>query len=250
MKLRLFLCVCIVLFGIIAAVPVAAASTQPNARDDPQLLSGLKTHIGHYGEVQQAQMDGTIRYINIITNGTGIYSLQNYEEDYLAAASSVPLMTTADDISAARDTMQDKTRKFAAETQDKMMKYNGKPADLGRYVNTSVSLAEDSIRQANGSSWLARNTSRLVVFNMYSYQRTAILDDLQNRGLNVTDARTISDAIDGQRPALRDAVLNQKTGTLKETNRAIDEQNRKFRTLVSGYYGQVQLQSAIASAQA
>jgi hypothetical protein len=249
-SLRIILCV-LIACGLLIAAPVAAAgSSQTNARDNPQLLSGLKNHIAYYGGLQQAQMDGTIRYINILTNGTGIYDLQTYEEDYLISASSVPLMTTADDISAARDIMQEKTRKFSAMTQEKMMKYNGKPGDLGKYVNASVSLAEESIRQANGSSWLAKNTSRLVVFNTYSHQRKVTLQNLENNGIDVADAREVADAMDALRPTLKNAVLNNKSDAFREINRDITDKNLKFRTLVSGYLDQMQLQSAIAAAQA
>jgi len=245
---RTILCLGVFLtLALLIAAPLAAASTPANARDDPQLISGLKIHVAYYGELQQAQMDGTIRYINTISNGTGISALQNYEEDYMVAASSVPSMNSADDITAARDTMQTKSRKFSAETQVQMMKYGGKPADLGKWVNASVSQTEDSILRSNGTYWLAQNTSRLVVFNYYSVGRSAILQNLEQQGMNVTDARQVSETIDAQRPALKDAVLNDRFDALKETNSAIDEQNRKFRDLVTGYQDQVLLRSAIAA---
>ncbi|MDD1701926.1 MAG: hypothetical protein LUQ31_02950 [Methanoregula sp.] len=249
MRIRNILCVCAVLAcAFLVAVPfvTAADASVANARDDPQLLSGLKSHVAYYGELQLAQMEGTIRYVNIISNGTGIYTLQNLEEDYLISASTIPLLDTADDITSARDTMQTKTSKFSAETQTQMLKFNGKAELLNRWVNTSVADAEGSIQRENGTSWLASNTSRLNVFNIYSTQRENLLKNLENKGLNVTEARDISSTIDAQRSALKDAVLNDKIATLKETNTAIIEQNQEFRNLIAGYQSQLQVQAATA----
>lgn len=235
---RNILCLCAVFAcAILVAVPLvsAAGTTLANARDDPQLLSGLKFHVAYYGELQQAQMDGTIRYINIITNGSGIYTLQNYEEDYLVAASTIPLFTTADDINDARDTMQTSTSKFSEETKSLMLKYDGKSEMLNRWVNVSVNDTESAIGRLNGTYWLASNTSRLMVFNMYSAQREALLTGLEDKGLNVTDAREISSAINDQRDSLKTAVLKKDVTTIKDLNNQIGEQNKKFRNLIAAY---------------
>ncbi|MFA5332613.1 MAG: hypothetical protein WC342_09560 [Methanoregula sp.] len=235
---RNLLCFCaVVACAILVAVPLvsAAGTTLANARDDPQLLSGLRFHVAYYGELQQAQMDGTIRYINIISNGSAIYDLQNFEEDYLTAASTIPLMNTADDINSARETMQTKTRKFSEETKNLMLKYDGKYELLNRWVNVSVNDTESAIGRANGTYWLAAHTSRLTVFNMYSTQRESLLTRLEDTGLNVTDAREISSAIEDQRDSLKAAVLKDDVTAVNDLNNRIGEQNKKFRNLVAAY---------------
>jgi hypothetical protein len=102
-------------FSLAVIAPVASAllentdippSTGPLDKDNPELISVLKTHTAYVGVMQQSRMDGVIAYIDRISDGAGTTNLLWMQDDYLAAASSISLLYTSDEITAAREEMR------------------------------------------------------------------------------------------------------------------------------------------------
>ena len=184
---------------IVSALPENTAlsgSQNTIIQDNAELLSSLKTHVAYIGRLQQARMDGVIQYIDQISGGTGSAHLQQIQEDYLIAAFSIPVMRTVDEINAARDEMRQQSILFADETNVQMSMFNGTTDEMRANANSNMQTIEDSFNSVMYSSWLASETTRLMVFNQSSERRTAILDKLSAQGIDTSQARNLSERID------------------------------------------------------
>ena len=127
-------------------------------------------------------MDGVIAYIGNISSGTGTTGLQQIEDDYLTAASTIPLMTTNDEIASARDDDADTNPLFSDETNAQLVMFNGSIDDMRASIATSEQAADASIRNINASLWLARDSARLTLFDADSEQRAFLLRNLDRTG--------------------------------------------------------------------
>ena len=204
-------------------------STDPNYEDRPDALASYKMHIALGGEDQDVRMSGTIQYIDTISRGAGVTTLQEIHDDYLVIASSIPLMKTYAEISKAREDLRVQTQKFSEETKVQMILFNGTKNDmrtaLGKYQNET-----GQARSANESPhWLANESARLTLFNKASMERFRTLRSLEKQGVNTTPARNLSEQIEAQRTDLRKSLSNQSAPALKTTNAAIRTLTREFR---------------------
>jgi len=215
-------------------------STDPLARDSPDLISALKFHVAYVGQTQEARMDGVISYIDTISNGNGITGLELIRTDYLVTASSVPVMQTSDQISEARDELGRQSQLFAEETKAEILMFNGSFQDMRQKASKSIEAFDGSITNLRDSLWLAKDTARLTVFNKESQQRKALLSSLDKQGVDVSQAKKISDQIDAKRPDLQDAIMHGSG--LTEVNSGLKAMNREFRTLVQEYQANLQIE--------
>ena len=217
-----------------AAIPAGNINIVDNSPNlTPDLVPSLKLHAAFLGQDQEARMDGVIAYIGNISSGTGTTSLQQIEDDYLAAASTIPLMTTDDQIASARDAMKAQTQLFSDETNAQLVMYNGSIDDMRASIATSEQAADASFRSINASLWLARDSARLTLFDADSEQRAFLLRNLDKQGIDTALARNISDRIDAQRSGIQDALINNSADALLAANTNIRSLTREFRNTVA-----------------
>lgn len=208
------------------------ASKDPNHADRPEIIDSLKSHVAYVCELQDARMSGTIRYIGNISNANGTVALDQIRDDYLAAASSIPLLETNDEIVKARDSLHTYTAKFSDEVKTKMVRYNGNSDTLLLYTRAAVNGADASILRSNGTLWLADPSARLDVFNRDSMKRTQEIGNLGNRSINVTKIQNLSEQIDAQRPTLVQALTSRSAVNLKAANEKIRVLTKEYRDTV------------------
>jgi hypothetical protein len=245
--------VCVLLFFLVISLlgaSVSAAldrdsipvSKDPLAKNDPEIISALKTHVAYVGQTQQARMNGVIAYIDRISGGNGTSNLYYIEEDYMATASSIPLMQTADEITEAREELRTQSRLFAEETKAQIMMFNGSTDDMRGSINTTVQSVDNSFSGMKDSLWLAKDTARITVFNQESQQRTALLNSLSRQGIDISLARNISQQIDTQRSTIQKALSDNSVSSLKTANSGLKALNRQFRGAVQVYRTDLQIQ--------
>jgi hypothetical protein len=243
------LCVISVIAPIVSALPdYTAQSGSQNTiiQDDAELLSSLKMHAAYIGKMQQARMDGVIEYIDRISEGTGSAHLQQIQEDYLMATFSIPIMRTVDEINTAREEMRQQSILFADETNTQIMMNNGTIDEMRASANSNMQTVEDTFNSIMYSSWLASETTRLKVFNQSSERRTAVLDNLSAQGLDISQARNLSDQIDEQHSELENALLQNRDGVLLSITSGLKLLNQQFRNSIHDYQmsAQIQMKSA------
>lgn len=218
------------------------ASTDPLDRDRPENIAALKSHIAYVGESQEARMNGVISYIDTIGGSAGAGKLRQIQDDYLAAAATIPVMQTADQINSLRDDMCVQSRLFAEETRAKMGMFNGKPDGMQKAVDTSMNAFDVSLNSMTDPLWLSRESARIVVFNRESQERNFTIRSLKDKGVDITQAQQISDQIDAKRSDLEAALRNNKDGAITKVNTGIKSLNQEFRNTVSTYQTNLEIQ--------
>jgi hypothetical protein len=238
LRVLCFLCVISVIAPIVSALPdntALSGSQNSIIRDNAELLSPLKMHVAYIGKMQDARMDGVIQYIDRISDGTGSAHLQQIQEDYLMAAFSIPVMRTVDEIDMAREEMRQQSILFADETNAQIVMFNGTTDEMRANANSNMHIIEGSFNSIMYSSWLASETTRLTVFNQSSERRTAVLDKLSTQGLDISEARNLSDQIDAQHSELENALLQNRDGALLSITSGLKQLNQQFRNSIEGY---------------
>ena len=243
-------CLCL-LYLIPVIAPVASASPDPAAlpgsqniiiQDNAELLSSLKMHAAYIGKTQEARMDGVIQYIERISGGMCSARLYQIQEDYLIAALSIPVLRSADEINTAREEMRHQSILFADETNAKLVMFNGTTDEMRVNANASMRVIEESFNGIMYSSWLSSEATRLTLFNESYKRRTATLEMLSSNGLDVSEARNLSDQIVAQHAELEDALLQNRDGASVSITSGLKQLNQQFRNLVEGYQTDAQIQ--------
>ena len=232
------LCIILVIAPLVSALPdntAQSGSRNTIIQDDAELLSPLKTHAAYVGKMQQARMDGVIQYIDRISEGAGSAYLQQIQEDYLIAAFSIPIMRTADEINTAREEMRQQSILFADETNNQIMMFNGTTDEMRATAHAHMQIAEGTFNSIMYSSWLASETTRLTVFNQSVERRTAVLETLSAQGLDISQARDLSNQIDVQHLELEDALLQNRDGALPSITSGLKQLNQQFRNMIDSY---------------
>ena len=209
-----------------------APSTGPLDKDNPELISVLKSNAAYVGVTQQGRMDGVIEYIDRISDGAGTTNLHWIRDDYLAAASSIPLLYTSDEITASREEMRAQSIRFFDETMTQMAAYNGNDAELRACTNETETEAENTFARMPGSVWLMKGSARLAAFNASAGERAALLLTLAGKGVDTTEIRKISEQIDAKRTDLQVAVVKNQDGAILSLNSGIARLNSQFRSTV------------------
>jgi hypothetical protein len=239
---RCVLMMVLLVFSLAILSPVASAvvgeytdippSTGPLSKDNPELISVLKTHTAYVGVMQQARMNGVIGYIDQISGGAGSINLRWIQDDYLAAASTIPLLYTSDEITSAREEMRTQSIRFSDETQIQMAAFNGNGTELRACTNETQTDAEYNLSRMPGSVWLIKGSARLAAFNASAEKRTALLLTLTRKGVDLSEASKLSDQIEAKRTELQEAVVHHEDGAIFSVNSGISRLNNQFRSTV------------------
>ncbi|MFA6225737.1 MAG: hypothetical protein WC620_06045 [Methanoregula sp.] len=207
-------------------------STGPLGKDNPEPISVLKSHIAYVGVMQEARMNGVIGYIDRISDGAGSTNLRWIQDDYLAAASSTPLLYTSDEITATREEMRAQSIRFLDETKTQMAAFNGSDADLRASTSETEADAETTFVRMPDSVWLMKGSARLAAFNTSAEERAALMLTLTGKGVDTTEIRKLSDEIDARRTDLHVGVVNHQDGAIISLNSGIARLNNQFRSTV------------------
>jgi hypothetical protein len=220
------------------------------SKDDPQIIASLKSHIVYIGESQQARMNGVIRYADSISNGSGVDDLQWIQEDYLMAASSIPLMYTSDQITSARTEMQAQSVRFADESANQLVMFNGNVDSMRAFINDSMLGFDDSFNDPNHTPWLTTARARLTVFNESANDRNVTLSVLRAQGVDVTQAEKISEEINAEHTELMGVLTHKSDLTIEQFNSKVKILNQDFRNAVREYRANMQIQVQFAAIRA
>jgi hypothetical protein len=207
-------------------------STGPLDKDNPEQISVLKSHTAYVGVMQEARMNGVIGYIDRISGGVGSTNLRWIQDDYLAAASSTPLLYTSDEITATREEMRAQSIRFLDETKTQMATFNGSDADLRASASETEADAETTFARMPDSVWLMKGSARLTAFNTSAKERAALLLTLTSKGVDTTEIRKLSDQIDARRTDLQVVVVKHQDGAILSLNSGIARLNNQFRSTV------------------
>jgi predicted phage tail protein len=98
--------------------------------------------------------------------------------------------------------------------------------------------------------WLSRDSARVKVFNRESQERNATIKSLSEKGIDIAQARQISDQIDAKRSELESALRNKQGEAMTKFNTGIKTLNQQFRNTVGTYQTNLEIQMKSAAIQA
>jgi ribosomal protein L13E len=238
-------CLCLIL-AFLVLVPAACAivenreipaSIDPPERDSPANIAALKQHAAYIGGSQQARMDGVIAYIETLGGSDNSERLRRVQNDYMAAAASIPAVGTADQIGDLRDEMRVQSGRFEEETHARLLFLNGTAEGVQEYVNISLTAFDLSMKDMTDPFWLSKTSARLVVFDHESRERNFTMRNLAEAGVDVRDARALAGGIDEMRPKFEAVVQqNNRYGTIFSLNSEVKSLNQKYRNTIDGYH--------------
>jgi len=248
----LALCVSAVLLVSIFVLPADAYSAH-NAQvsqgtlseDSPEIIQALKSNTVYLGESQEARMNGVIRYIGCLSQGS-VIELGWIREDYLTTASSIPLMDSSAEIDAARQDMQAKSVLFSDETANQIARSGGDPDAMKAYINDSMQALDASTGTANATHWLRSANARMIVFERSARDRNATLAALSEQDVDIAKAQGISDQINGERQELQLVLGHRGEETIKSENSRIRMLNLQFRSAIRECRARLVIQNQIA----
>jgi len=248
----LALCVSAVLLVSVFVFP-ADAYTANNGQlsqgklseNSPEIIQALKTHTISLAESQEARMNGVIRYIDCLDGGS-VMELGWIREDYLTAASSIPLMETSAEINAARQDMQVKSVLFSDETANQIVRFGGDPDAMKAFINDSMQALDASSAKADTAHWLRLSDARLTVFDRSANDRNATLAALSEQGVDTAKAQEISNQINAERQELRLVLGHRGDETIKSENSRIKMLNLQFRSTIRECVARLAIQNQIA----
>ena len=232
---------CLILFCLVLIPPVSAiveylevpSSSDPFDRDRPENIAALKNHIAYISGSQEARMDGVIAYIDTISRSTEIDDLRQIQADYMAAAATIPVMNTSDQITALRDEMCTLSGHFAQETQSRLLRCNGNSGEMQKRIAISINAFDLSLAGMTDPIWLSQPGARITVFGRESYERNFTLRSLKEKGFEMSGAQRVSERIDAIRLELEAAVLGNKAETVLEINTKIKSLTQQYRNTVA-----------------
>nr|WP_320162489.1 hypothetical protein [uncultured Methanoregula sp.] len=216
-------------------------------RDRPENIAALKTHIAYVGGSQEARMNGVIAYVNNISGSAGVEKLQEIRDDYLAAAASIPVMQTADQINALRDDMCAQSRLFADETKNQLVMFKGTPDGMRETADASMNAFDISFNSMTNPLWLSRQNARVTIFSRESQERNFTLTSLSEKGVDITQARQISAQIDAKRSDLEAALRSNQGDAITQINTGLKNLNQQFRNTVGDYRTKLEIQMNAAA---
>ena len=208
-------------------------STGPLDKDNPELISVLKTHTAYVGVMQQARMNGVIAYIDRISDGAGTTNLRWIQDDYLAAASSISLLYTSDEITAAREEMRAQSIRFSDETKTQMAAFNGNDADLRVSTNATEADAETTFVRMPDSI-MAEKRQRTTGSLQHQRRETCGSPSTLLRGRVWISLKPVNFPTRSMpsEPSCRIVVVKNKNGAVLSLNSGIAKLNSQFRTTV------------------
>ena len=224
-----------------------AAATEPFPAGQPGTDQCTQSPRSRTCRVPESPHGWRHQDITNISGGSGGVDLQMIEEDYLATATSIPLMGTVDEIYAARSNMGDLTGQFSEETKAQMQIFNGSTEDMRSSINDSIASVGESVDGVKGYAWRPANAARLQVFDLAVMKQNELLASLSSRGIDVSAAQSVADQIAAQRTVLVDALKNHDDAALTTTNAVIKSLNQQFRNDIATYRAKLEIQMTVAA---
>jgi len=221
---------------VAAVMPAASALGNGTSwNDNPEHITAMQASVAYVGAIGQAQMNGTITYIDTISNSAGTGQLSSIESQFTGTVTSVQSMTTADQIKAAETQMRADRNDFMTDAKSSLTEYNGTGKALRQSVNASVMAQSGTIQTLKNSWWTARETARMDEFAQNDQNRNNVLAKLSAKGIDVSQALAVENQIQQEGTALKTAFGNQDGNAVKAANEQLATLCGQFRDIMKGY---------------
>jgi len=199
----------------IAAILFVAALLAPGmaaALDYPVLDNQVETrrrHLTWLLTLQEVSMEAVHDYIDEISDGEGAGRLETLLDEYREAVADVNSYDTHVGLNNYVRSLRDVTTSFREETRERMSQYDGRPVVLLIRIAERIDEDSERLERLRDEYWESRNRNTLANFDIRVERAQHVLDLLEERGYDVSEAQAKLDEIAALRDELEAALGDQ-----------------------------------------
>ena len=229
----------------IAALLLVASLLAPGiaaALDYPVLDNQLETrrrHLTWLLTLQEASMEAVHDYIDEISDGEGASRLETLLDDYREAVADIDSYDTHVGLNNYIRSLRDVTTSFREETRERMSQYDGRPVVLLIRIAERIDDDSERLERLRDEYWESKNRNTLANFDIRVERAQHVLDLLEERGYDVSEAQAKLDDIAALRDDLEAALGDQDNAEILRVSLKALELSRQLADLVRDLQVQV-----------
>jgi len=154
-------------------------------------------------------MEAVHDYIDEISDGEGAGRLETLLDEYREAVADVDSYDTHVGLNNYVRSLRDVTTSFREETRERMSQYDGRPVVLLIRIAERIDDDSERLERLRDEYWESRNRNTLANFDIRVERAQHVLDLLEERGYDVSEAQAKLDEIAALRDEL-EAALGDK----------------------------------------
>lgn len=193
------------------------------AREFPVLNNQVETRWAHLDWIltlQEISMDAVVEYIDEISEGNGVSMLESLFAEFRAKAEDIDSYTTHIGLNNYLRELKEITSEFRMKTRAQMREYNGRIIVLLVRIAEKIDQNQEQLEALKEHYWLTRKENVLDNFDIRIERARTVLELLEERGYDISEARVKLEEIDALRDDLEAAL--DEMDNLKVLNVSID----------------------------
>jgi len=159
--------------------------------------------------LQEFSMEAVHDYIDEISNGEGAGRLETLLDEYREAVADIDSYDTHVGLNNYIRSLRDVTTSFREETRERMSQYDGRPVVLLIRIAERIDDDSERLERLRDEYLEARNRNTLANFDIRVERAQHVLDLLEERGYDVSEAQAKLDEIAALRDELEAALADQ-----------------------------------------
>jgi len=159
--------------------------------------------------LQEFSMEAVHDYIDEISNGEGAGRLETLLDEYREAVADIDSYDTHVGLNNYIRSLRDVTTSFREETRERMSQYDGRPVVLLIRIAERIDDDSERLERLRDEYLEARNRNTLANFDIRVERAQHVLDLLEERGYDVSEAQAKLDEIAALRDGLEAALGDQ-----------------------------------------
>ncbi len=168
------------------------------ASDFPVIDNQVETRQAHLRwllTIQEVSMEAVVDYIVEISEGNGTAQLVQHLNEYIVGLDDIDSYTTHIGLNNFLKDLKDITGDFRSESRRLINEHNGKVLTLLVRINDRISENEDKIGELKDQYWGTRKANVLENFDTRVERAQGVLDILEEREYEVTEAQAKLDEV-------------------------------------------------------
>ena len=179
------------------------------AGDYPVLSNQVETrrmHLEWILTLQEISMEAVVEYIDEISDGKGTAEIEALLSDFSDMVDEISMYDTHVGLNNYLRALRDITTDFRKETRERMSEYDGKGFVLLLRIGERISENSEMLEALRNQYWNTRKLNVLENFDIRVERAQFIIDLLQEKGYEVTEAQAKLDEINALRDDLEAAL--------------------------------------------
>jgi hypothetical protein len=182
------------------------------ALDYPVLDNQVETrrrHLTWLLTLQEISMEAVHDYIDEISDGAGAGRLETILDEYREALADIDSYDTHVGLNNYIRSLRDVTTGFREETRERLRQYDGSAVVLLIRIAERIDDDSERLERLKDEYWESKNRNTLANFDIRLERAQNVLDLLEERGYDVSEAQAKLDEIAALRDELEAALVDQ-----------------------------------------